>query len=259
MALESFSVFYYGFTITSSNNLIDFDEGSGELTATLTTGTYPVNSIPTIIKTAMDAVGVNEYDISFDRDTRVFTISSIGNNFDLLISSGSQAGSGPWSLLGFPTAADLTGTDTYSGTSAGGDIYEPQFKLQDYVDPEMFIDRVDPTVNESASGRVESVAFGLRRFIEMSFKFITDKEMDGKVIKNNSTGKADLERFLQTIILKGEFEFMPDVGDRATYYVVILEGLQGNNKGTGYKLRELVNMNLPGIYELNGIKLRVVE
>ena len=123
----------------------------------------------------------------------------------------------------------------------------------------MYIERIDPTVSESASGQIESVAFGLRRFIEMSLKFITDKPMDGKVIKNNSTGKADFERFMQEIILKRPLEFIPDIADRNTYFTVTLEQLPGNNKGTGYRLRELVNVGLPGIYEINNIRFRVVE
>ena len=174
MALDTFSVFYYFEKIDSTNQNMNFDEGGGELTAKLTPGTYPISQVATLIKTAMDAVGGFDYVVTLNRSTRTFTITSAGNNFDLLISTGSQVGTSPWTLLGFTQATDLTGADNYSSASAAGDAYEPQFKLQDYVDKEMFIDRVDATNNESASGKIESVAFGSRQFIVLSIKFITD-------------------------------------------------------------------------------------
>lgn len=259
MALDTFSIFYYGFTIDSTNQNLNFNEGSGELTAVLTPGTYAMDEMRLVIKTAMDAVGVNEYTVTIDRATRAFTIASIGNNFDLLLSSGSQVGTSPFTLLGFSQGVDLTGTDTYTSATAAGDFYEPQFKLQDYVDPEMFQERIDATNNESASGKIESVAFGTRKFINLSVKFVTNIPMDNKVIKNNPTGKSDLERFLQDIIKKGKFEFMADIDDRDTFTTVLVESLPGNNKGTGYRLTELVGQNLPGIFEVNNIRLRVAE
>jgi hypothetical protein len=116
----------------------------------------------------------------------------------------------------------------------------------------------EPTVNKTPSGRVEVVRFGLNQFFEMDVKFITDKPMDGCVIKNNVSGVADAVDFLEYITQKNKFEFVPDVGDPATFFKVILESYPSFSDGTGFKLRELFTQNLPDIYETGVFTLRVV-
>lgn len=258
MSISTFSTFYYGFTIDETNDRLQFDEGAGELTATLTPGTFPLSQMDTVVKTAMEAVGLNEYTITIDRVNRSFSIASPGNNFTLLAGTGSQAGLSVLPLLGF-SAADKTGDDTYSSDTTAGDEYRPQFVLQDYVDSDQYKERVDATNNESASGNIESVAFGVRSFFEMSFKFVSNRTeiADGYVIKSNPTGKSDFERFLQDVTRKGRFEFMPDLNNPSIFFVVILENLEGSSTGTGYRLREV--RNLPNVFELNKVRLRVTN
>ena len=93
----------------------------------------------------------------------------------------------------------------------------------------------------------------------MRFKYITDKPADGKMIRNNPSGRANARTFFTDIKRKGKFEFMPDTGDRSTFFKVIVESMSGNNKGTGFSLREMNNEDLPGYYEVTGVRLRVVE
>jgi len=257
MSISTFSVFYTNIEVDSTNNYINFNEGGGEISATVDAGTYTLTEILTAIKTAMDAVGGQEYTVTLNRATRKITISAT-SNFDLLISTGSQSGISIWSDIGFTSGADLTSTNSYEGSQGGASEYQPQFILQDYVESQNYKEKISPTINESASGRIEVVSFGTRSFFEMSFKFITDKVMDGKLIKNNSSGVSDFRAFMDVAIQKGNLEFMPDINDRGTFYKVLLETVPGNNKGTGYKLNELLGRSLPGFYELNKVKFRVV-
>lgn len=258
MALASFSKFYYGLNITTNNQNLDFDEGGGELTAVVPAGTYDFASLLSAIVDAMNSVGANTYTAEVARSTRIITISATAS-FDLLLSSGSNQPTSIFSLLGFNQGADQTGTDEYSGDTGAGFEYRPQFILQDYQDPETHKERVDASVNEAASGAVEVISFGLVRFITMSIKFITNLSMDGKVIRNNPNGLDDAVDFLTAITERGVFEFIPDVADSDTFYTVQLDEISGSKTGTGFKLKELTNQSLPNIYEIDDLKMRVIE
>ena len=264
MAISTFSIFYFGLKIeggVNANNLLNFlepNEGNVELTATISPGTYTYSELNSAIVVAMDAVGDLDYTVSVDRATRLITIAST-DTFELLIDTGSQSGSSPFTLLGFTGSVDLTGASTYTGDSASGDFYEPQFKLQDFDDKENLKMREQPSVNVSASGEVEVISYGLVPFYQMSINFITNIVQDGKVIKNNSTGVEDARRFFESITERGAFEFIPDIDDRDTFSKVVLESLAGSRTGTGYRLRELTGRNLPNYFEVKQIKLRVFE
>jgi len=256
MALGTHSSFTYGFQIDSTNRNMNIDEGGGELLAQLEIGSFSLDQMKLVIKTALDAIGGQTYTVTIDRTTRRITISA-SSNFDMLINTGSQSGSSPWSLLGFGSQ-DLTSNNLFQGDDPAGSFYEPQFFLQSYVPRGTFKEKISETVNESANGTIEVVSFGTREFIEMSIKFITNLEMDGKIILNNPSGLDDAIDFLTYITNKNVFEFMPDKSDPDTFETVILESTPGSSKGVGYKLTELTGKNLPNIYEINNIKLRVV-
>lgn len=257
MALSTFSVFYFGFEITSNNRFINFDEGGGELSAELEIGSFTLDEMRTQIKTAMDAAGTDTYTITISRSDRIITISSTGT-FSLLLSTGSQIGASPFTLLGFTGGADTASAASHSGDSAAGFKYEPQFILQDFVDDEDFQEKIDSSVNESADGTLEVVNFGTREFTEMSIKFATNIAQDGKLIKNNPNGVTNLRTFLQEITKKNPIEFMEDIDDPDTFEKLVLEAAPGSSTGTGYRLTELVNRNLPGYYEINRLRFRVL-
>lgn len=257
MALDSFSVFYYGHEITVINNFINFDEGSGELSAELAVGFYSLTEFTDEVESALNDVGTLTYTVSANRNTRLITISATGS-FDLLFSTGSQAATSTYELLGF-TASDFTSASSYVGSASSGLIYKPQFKLQSYVDADDNLNFVDSSVNQSANGRVQVIRYGTERFYEMNFKYLTNLLMDGKVILNNPTGIEDIRSFMDYIVNKSPIEFMPDVGDRSTFYTVLLESTSDSKNGTGYKLREMVNENVPNIYETGVMKFRLLE
>lgn len=256
MAVSTFSIFYYGFEINSDNKFMNFDEGGGELTATLQQGSFTLDEMRTVIKTAMDAVGGDTYTISIDRSTRKITISSTGT-FSLLLSSGTQIGASPFTLLGFTSTSDTASASSHTGTSGAGFIYEPQFVLQDFIDDGNFQEKIDAKVNESANGVLEIINFGTRKFIEFSMKYITSlTPQDGKVIKNNPNGLADAQAFLQEITKKNPIEFMQDISDRDTFEKLVLESTPTSRTGSGYRLKELFSKNLPDYFEINRLKFR---
>lgn len=255
--IDTFSIFYYGHEINSENYNLPFDEGAGELNATLTIGSNTLTEFVVNLQNALNAAAVSRvFTVSVDRLTRIITISADGT-FDLLLGTGATFGSSIFDLAGFTGSSDLTGASSYSGDSASGLAYEPQFKLQSFIDKEDWQESADASVNESAAGDVEVVRYGVNQYYQFDIKFITNLVMDGKFIKNNPSGLQSARAFLQDITKRNKFEFMPDIDDRDTYDKVILETIPGSRTATGYKLKELFNQNLPNVYETGLIKLRV--
>ena len=255
--IRTFSTFYFGLFVDSTNSNLAFDEGGPELNAAVDVGSFTHSTIGAAVSKALNAVGANTYTVTVDRDTRIVTISADGT-FDLLVATGATITSGIFGLLGF-TGADRTGTDTYDGNLPIGSVYSPQFKLQSFVDEEDFRQASDASVNKTASGAIEVISFGIEKFFDMDIKFITNKPMDGKFIKNNPTGVEDARLFLRDITLRRKFEFMPDIDDRSTFFRVILDKIPGSATATGYKLKELFTKNLPDIFETGVITLRVID
>lgn len=259
MSLSTQSRFYYGHEITSDNFMIDFEEnGGGEITAELSLGSYTATEFMAEVKRALDAAGDNTYTVTFDRETRLVTIAA-DDDFDLLTFTGTHVGTAPWDLLGFSTAADHTGNDTYTGESPSGEQFYTQFVPQSYVGPEDLQKAVDATVHESASGDVQVFRFGTNRFIEMNLTYITNRILNGSIIRDNATGVSDAQALLQYAVRKLRMEFMPDADDQDTFYKVLLESTPEDSKGVGYRLRELYGRGLPEFFETGVLRLRVLE
>lgn len=261
MALSTFSQFIYGFTVDSTNNLLDFSEigGSSGLQATINTGSYTLTDYLTAVKTALDAAGTGTYTVSVARATRLITIAGPTGGFALLTNSGSGSGSSPWSLMGFDETADQTGATGYTASSGAGSVYNPQFRLQDYISSADWEELVDVNVIESANGTIETFAFGTRNFIQANITMANDyTQPTSSIIKNNSTGVADLRTFMSDISKKRPFEFVPDIDTPSTYQEVLLESTSDARDGTGFKLREMYTKGMPGYYETGPIVMRVL-
>ena len=257
MALSTFSSFYYGQVVDVRNNILNFNEGFGEEAAEIQINSYTPTDIAIATQTALNVIGSLTYNVTFNRSDKTFTISADGP-FDLLISSGSQFGVSIFPTLGF-TGPDLIGQTSYTGNLPGPSEYIPQFILQDYKNKDMLKNRVAASINEAASGEIEVVSFGLRKFVEFSIKFITNKEILSHNFIINKTGFEDAVNFLTYLISKGQFEFMPDKEDPDNYNKLIVESLDSNTEGVGYQLKELVEIGLPDFYEINNIRCRVIE
>jgi hypothetical protein len=256
--INTYSKFYYINPVDDGNFYLNFNEGSGELTAEIETASYTPTDLAEAVEAALNDTGVNTYTVTFNRSDRTYTIASTVN-FSLLTSTGSNVGSDIFSLLGF-TGADRTGASTYTGNVAGAFEYEPQFKLQSFVDQEDLQKAVSASINKSASGSVEVVKFGTEKFFEFNLMFITDIDqgVDGP-IKTNLSGVSDVRQFLRFAIEKHEIEFIPDVSDVATFYKVLLESTDEDKNGTGYRLKELYAKGLPGYFESGKLVFRYVE
>ncbi len=261
MSVQSFGniqAFYYIDPITSTNYFLDFDEGSGELTAEIPAGNYTMTELAQAVEDSLNSVGSNTYTVNFLRSDRKFQIVS-DNNVTLKVASGTNFGTDVYGLIGF-TGADLGPGTTFTGNVAAGSIYQAQFPAQDFIDSEDFQKAVSASINKSASGDVEVIRFGTEKFFEMNFMFITniDQSTSGPVLTNLS-GVTDARLFMRFCITKSPLEFMPNTNDRATFHKVLLEKTDEDSNGTGYKLKEMYTKNLPGYFETGVLRFRKIE
>ena len=256
MTPTNFSIFYYGWTVDATNNLIDFDEGGSELTAEINIGSYDSAGFIAAVKTAMDIAGALVYTVGFDRNNRKITISST-SNFTLRVTTGSHIGTSAYPLIGY--ISNKTGGSSYLADIASGSYYEPQFKLQSFIGSTDWRNSISQVVNKSASGKVEVVRFGIEKFTQLDIKYANNRLQDGSVIKTNTSGVTDLETFMQYLITKAPVELMPDMSDLATYETMILESTPDSQDGTGYKLREMYDRGLLGYFETGPLKFRIIE
>lgn len=238
MALKTRSKFYYGFKIKVGTNFIAFQEATGPVkTATLKINTYSSGGFTNEISRALNDAGNQNYTVSFNRSTRKITIAS-DNTFSLLIATGPFAGSQIYIDLGFDLV-DLTGASSYTAQNTCGSVYQPQFYLLDYVSTDDSQEAVDASINETASGNLEVIRYGVKKFMKCTIDFITnDKMTDESWIENSPTAIEDVRAFLQDITQKNKLEFMPDRDDNSTFQVLVLESTASNRNGLGYELQE---------------------
>lgn len=259
--IYNFSQFYYGYKVLAEpyNGFLDIDEGAGAISIQVQTGSYSLTGLAKALREALVAQATLPYLVNVDRTNRIITISST-STFRILSSTGVNAGAGIYSLIGFKTISDYALGNTHSSVLPAGTAFRPQFKLQSYIDPEDFQQSHQAAVNVAASGNVvEVVNFGLVKFLQFDLKFITNRLSDGRVIRNNPTGVEDARNFMRFITQKSNFEFMPNVNDANTFFTVLCESTNEFSDGTGYKLKELYDKNLPDVYDSGVIKLRVIE
>jgi hypothetical protein len=258
MALLTKCKFYYGVEILTDNNILDIDEGSGEISITIPVGVYSPREISNKIATLLNAAGSQSYTCVFNRTTRKLTIGAVGN-FAILIASGSHVGSSVYDQLGFTGNVDLTGANSYVSDSVIGFEYKPQFYLLDYIPLEHNVKSVQASINETGSGSVEIIRYGVKRFMECSMEFITNQKFLSDPIWTSSiTGVEDTLHFLSYATQKSKIEFMPDALDVATYSTLILESTESDQQGTGFKLVEMLDYGT-GMYRTGKLVWREVS
>ena len=257
MSLSTFSSFHYGHTVTTLNSSIDFDEGGSELQATLNPGDYSLEEYAEEVKRAMDDAGAQTYTVSVNRTTGFMTIAAT-SNFTLRALTGTRFGSSAYPMMGFTVVANFTGTNTYTGTLRSGSIYLPQSLLVDHVGSENFVEKTEAVVNESASGRVQVFTFGTTSFIEFTIRLANDYTQPScqTQIETQASGVANLRAFMNYIVTKAKFEYMPNRAVATTFEKVILESTPASRNGTSFKLQELESA--PGYFSTGRLRLRVV-
>lgn len=254
MSLKSFSVFNYGQNITSSNKYVDFAEGGPEKTAIIQIGSYSLEQFLEKLSDAMNLAGGQEYSVTINRVTRRTTISA-ASNFSLLVTSGSHFSTSAWALIGF--TSDKSGSNSYMSDLPSGFIYEPQFKLQRYIDFNDYVETIESSVNTSASGIVEVVSFGQNNFMECNIMYATDILGQG-AIKNNGNGVSDLRDFMNYLIKKRPVEFVPDIDNPSVFIPCILEKTRSSSSGVGFQLYEMYGRGLANYYETQTLTFRKV-
>ena len=248
MAITTRSRFIYGHTINGDNQFINFTEdGINELSATIEIGSYSLTEFLDAIAVAMNTIGDNTYQVSVNRDTRIITITNEeNNNFDLLVTTGTQQPISAFTLMGFLSNKD--GADSYDGDIASGFEYLPQYKLQDFVDFVDIEESVQSQVNESSSGQIEVVSYGKKNLMECEITYATDIERAYKGetsgIENQLNGVANLRVFLQYITGKAPIEFIPNRDNNNIFTKCFLDSTPGYRDGTSFRLKELYAQGL---------------
>lgn len=258
--LNTHSTFRYGIEVTNNNSFFPIDEGSGEILVELRTGAYTLTDFATEIARALNAFSEieNNYETSVNYETGQITVSG-DSAFSILLGTSSILAISVFSLAGFTTSTDLTGSASYEGDSRSGSIYNTQFKIQDFVDLEDQEALASASINIPATGAFEEViSYGQERIMEGKFTYITDIPMaEGAPIRNRPNGKAEFLDLLRSLIRKQPVEFCKDESDQLSFYKLILSSTTTSREGTGYKLQELSRRNLSNYFEIQ-LKFREV-
>lgn len=257
--IKTYSMFYYGFEVTADNQILNIKEGTGdELIAEIEVGSYSASQLMVAVKTALDSVGANTYEVEFDRDSRRVTITSTGV-FTLLGEDGSHFENNAQTLLGFsqtPTSSALS----HEGGSVAGDIFRPQLWLQEYIPTRDYQQAVDAKVNKTANGGVEVVKFGTEKFMECNIKLQTNIDQGTRsYLRTNLTGEDDLRRFLQFLVTKAPLEFMPDENEPDDFETLILESTPDSQDGVGYRMKEMWDVGFNDYFQTGKLKFRKIE
>jgi flagellar hook-associated protein 2 len=125
---ETEEVLEFKVTLDTNDNIDFKEDGGGELTATITAGTYTVSELEAEIKnqleTASDGGGNNiDYTVSYDSSTKKFTIKEDGSDLeqlDILWATGTNNDKSASSLLGFAAEND-TGLLEYTSDNEVGE------------------------------------------------------------------------------------------------------------------------------------------
>lgn len=259
MALMTRTKFYYGVDISEDNNFFEFDDGAGETSFEIPVGFYSPTQIAEKVALLMSQNGAQTYVGTFDRITRLITITSVVN-FSILIATGSHSTTGAYQSLGFTGGVDLTGANTYEGIDFLGKEFVPQFPLLDYTPVENNVKSVQATLSETASGHIEVVRYGKKRFMECSIDYITNMVIDSSntsIWQDNRTGYEDALDFMNVITEKSQIEFMPDINDVENYFDLVLESTEDDSNGTGFKLKEM-NDVASGVYRTGKLTFREI-
>jgi hypothetical protein len=234
MALNKYSKFYYGQVITKANFYLNFQEAGLPLTATVEIGAWTLTSLAPKIAAALNAVGDYEYQVDINRDTRQYTISTVGGEpFSLLVLTGANASASSYPLIGFTGGADLSGSNSYTGISGCGSEYITQTPLKNFIDFKYNKEKSDAAVNETVTGLTEVISYSVIERMKCDFPLITNVTPQ-QYIRETATGVDEAEAFLDYCITKNPIEL-------------------------GYELKEKVRQSLPFYYEINGLVFKKIE
>lgn len=235
MSAYNLSSLNYGIEVTPNNSSIDFkiSGGGSQLNASLRVGLYSLSSLKTEIQRAMRAADpTNTYTVTINRSVsggtqNRLTIATSGAFLSILFVTGTRSGSSAGTLLGY--SADQTGSTSYVATASCGSILLPSYPPQDFQPLGSIYDS-KRSVNDSTSGRVETVSF--TSFRNFTFRF--------KWIEEDSAEYSGFQNLILWMLRGGPVEFVSDITNDTTLAV-----------GIPLNLRTPVELNrmVPGFYD----------
>jgi hypothetical protein len=135
-------------SIVSTNNKIDFDEGTGEITCSIPIGNYNPTTLALEIKTQMETEGTNIYTVSYIGNQ--ISIGTSGVFFSLLWATGTNAVESIANTIGFYNI-DQIGSLAYSGIGSvkwGSCNTELGFHVQ-VIEPGHALDNATLTITDT--------------------------------------------------------------------------------------------------------------
>lgn len=251
--IKTLSRFFYGTAVTRLVWAVDFNEGAGELQATLAVGNYSLTEYGVELQRALRAAGSQAYVVSLNRTTRKFTISA-PLNFSLLAGTGTRIGVGAWSMIG-AAATDKTGANTYTMENGAGSEYNPQYYLDGYTKEGHSIELEDAAVSSTPVGYSQIASFGDGSRVPMNIRLITNKTgLKNTGFVANLNGESDFLTFIKYAMKKGRLEFMPDKTTPATFIKCFLESTSEDRDARKFKLKNMA----VDIYESGTLTFRKV-
>lgn len=182
------------FTITTDvNDRIDFDEGGGELWATLDPGTYTTAELLIEIKDELDDAGALTYTVTVDPNTKKFTIAATGD-FSLLWKTGTHGQDGTGTHVG------LTIGYAQDEDSEGESSYEADADVISIHKQDILGVRLIGMVN-SADEVIENGA-EIFKYLMNNYKSLTDTELNLDSIYEAKYASGAYEKSLSVPIEK---------------------------------------------------------
>lgn len=256
--IKTLSSFIYGFKINEFNdNLVIQESGNNIYEITIPFGGYSGVNLATAIQSTLNSNtnSLNQsYSVIYNTTTKLFTISSSGGNFSLIIQDPSYENT-IWETIGFLT--DKTLISTATGDNTVGKEWRPQFPLQKYHEFETHQRWREANVNTAASGTVEIVAFGRDKFSTFNILYITNQpQSTGSPIENNPTALEDAIAFMEWATEKGTFEFLEDRDDPSNFTTCDLSSTTASSKGIDFEIKEMYSVKLANYYQTGKLKIR---
>lgn len=115
------------YNINSTNNWIDFHDGTSSLSAQVTAGNYTMATLVTAVQAAMNSVSSN-FVVSYSALSYFVSITHTASTVNLLFASGTHKTTSMAQILGY-TATDTGAALTQTGTKAAGLWYPLAFYI----------------------------------------------------------------------------------------------------------------------------------
>ena len=241
--------FLYGYNVDQSNSLFYFREAgdTADRIFGLTYGTYTASELALAIQIELDGAGDNSYTVTFDKSKRMFTIAADAV-FDLMITTATFS---IFNLIGF--TADESGFDEYTGAETGS-LFKPQLPFYSWTRFEDNIKAVNGAVSVSTAGIMKATTLGQLQYMSFDIRFINDKENKHSPVEYNPNAVNEARAFMNAAIKKEAMEFFPNRDDLTTSHKCVLNKTGQDRNGLGYTLKEMININMPKFYQLNGLE-----